>query len=102
MDMYATITRQKAKGSLKEIGQLAKETGLPDVEKAPGFVAYYVLELGNDQWATISVFERKLDADNWHKQGAEGVKRSTVKEFLVSGSGDKQVMSGKVLFSKVA
>ena len=69
--MYAKIIRRQAKpGSLKTISDLSRKGGIPNIEAAPGFVAYYVVDLGGDEWATIARENAKVSTPLW-KLGAE-------------------------------
>ena len=75
--MYASIRRYKVNpGTSAEISRRANEGFVPIVSKAPGFVAYYLVEPGNDVVATVSVFQNKAGAEKSNQLAADWVKQN--------------------------
>jgi heme-degrading monooxygenase HmoA len=74
--MYAAIRRGKANpGSINEVARRLQDGQVPTLRNLPGFVAYYFVNLGNDEGASISVFDTRDAAEesnrlsiNWAKQ----------------------------------
>lgn len=56
--MYASVRLTQAKpGTIDEIGQRVTDDFVDVVSKIPGFVGYYVLNVGSDKLVTVSIFE---------------------------------------------
>jgi hypothetical protein len=101
--MYAKIIRRQAKpGSLKKISDLSKKSGVPDIESAPGFVAYYVVDLGGDEWATVAVFDDKSHSERWTEKTAAALKESPIHEHIRREPHTIHAAAGPVLFAKTA
>jgi len=74
--MYVAIRRGKANpGSINEVARRLQDGQVPTLRNLPGFVAYYFVNLGNDEGASISVFDTRDAAEesnrlsiNWAKQ----------------------------------
>jgi heme-degrading monooxygenase HmoA len=74
--MYAAIRRGKANpGSINELARRLQDGIVPTLRNLPGFVAYYFVNLGNDEGTSISVFDTRDAAEesnrlslNWAKQ----------------------------------
>jgi hypothetical protein len=60
--MYASVRQYTVNQGQAQVAEAARDvqTGLgPIISKAPGFVAYYVLDAGNNNVIAISIFESK-------------------------------------------
>ncbi len=74
--MYAAIRRGKANpGSINEVARRLQDGFMPTLRNLPGFVAYYFVNLGNDEGMSISVFDARDAAEesnrlsvNWSRQ----------------------------------
>jgi len=86
------------KGGAKELSEMAKQDG-PDASKAPGLVAYYVVEVDKDQYATVGVFDAKKDADEWAKVSREYGKRKGAEKYLSEAKGAIRGFDGKVVYA---
>jgi hypothetical protein len=89
--MYATIRQYEA----KEIPDLAKriETGLiPLLRKAPGFVAYYLVNAGDGKIASFGAFQSKAGADESNRLAADWVEKN-IKQYITS---PVQITAGEV------
>jgi hypothetical protein len=62
--MYAAIRRARANpSSIPEAARRIQEGNVPLLRKLPGFVAYYFVNLGNDEGQSISTFETQEAAE---------------------------------------
>ncbi len=72
--MYAAIRRYKTSpGGATELARRVTQGFVPIISKAPGFVAYYVVDAGNDVVASISVFQDQAGGQNptgWRRIGS--------------------------------
>jgi len=75
--MFTSIFRWRVEGSLQELADKAKSGLAPVLQQCPGFIAYYVVDLGDGEAATICVFESRetelasrAKAADWAKQNA--------------------------------
>jgi heme-degrading monooxygenase HmoA len=101
--MHIRIIQKRTRpGSLKEVQRLAKKLERPNIKNIPGFVAYYVLDTGEDQWATVAIFKDASGVDRWTKECARVFKDSEITKHLLSRPHDQFVLSGDVKHSEVA
>ncbi len=75
--MYTSIRRYKiGAGSMDELMQIVNEGAVPIIRAVPGFIAYYVLDAGEDVIASISVFENQAGADESNRRAADWVREN--------------------------
>lgn len=75
--MYSSIRRYKTSpGAAGELAQRVKEGFVPIISQAPGFLAYYLVDAGNDVVATVSVFEAQSGAEESNRMAAAWVKEN--------------------------
>jgi hypothetical protein len=56
--MYASVRVTQAKQGLAgKIGQRVTDDFVPIVSQIPGFIGYYVINMGGDKLVTVSIFE---------------------------------------------
>ena len=95
--MYVAVRRYKVKaGSMDEIVRSAKEGFVPLISQAPGFMAYYGVDAGNDIAITISIFQDQAGADESIRLAADYVKQNLA--ALVEGP--PEITAGEVKFYK--
>ena len=97
--MYASIRRYKtAQGKAAELAQRVNQGFLPIISNVEGFVAYYVVDGGNDVVASISIFQDPVAAEESNRVAAEWVKDNIAS--LVSGT--PEIVAGAVIVHKTA
>lgn len=101
--MYAIIRRYTPKGqvdrkALDEFKHRIEDGFLPAAQEIRGFHSYYVVNVGDKEIASISVFEDKTGASESTRRAAEFVKKDPLKDQM----GSPQVLEGEVLVSKEA
>ena len=97
--MYASIRKYKTKpGGVSEVSRLTNEGFLPIISKAPGFVAYYVVDGGNDVVASISIFQDQSGLEESNRMAANWVKENTASLAL----GTPEITAGAVTVKKTA
>ena len=75
--MYASIRRYKVSpGAAAEIAQRVNQGFVPIISKALGFIAYYLVDAGNDVVATVSVFQDQAGAEESNRMAADWVKKN--------------------------
>ena len=73
--MYMAIRRLKIRtGLIDEAVRLVGNELLPILSSMPGFVEYEVVQIGEDEGLTISIFETQEQAEESSKRAAEWVK----------------------------
>jgi hypothetical protein len=60
--------------SVNEVMRRIGEEFVPIISKAPGFLNYHVLDVGNGVLASISMFENKAGAEESNRLAADWVK----------------------------
>jgi heme-degrading monooxygenase HmoA len=94
--MYVAVRRYKVKaGSMDEVVRRAQEGFVPLIRQAPGFVAYYGVEAGNDFVFTVSIFRDQAGADESTRLAADWVRQNLAE--LVEGPPELQ--AGEVRWS---
>jgi hypothetical protein len=71
--MHITIRRYKT-DSPKEVARFVNEGFFPLIGNIAGFVAYYGVEVGEDDWLSISVFETAAGAKESNHVAAKFIK----------------------------
>ena len=73
--MYASIRRYRTvAGASTELAQRVDQGFLPIISSAPGFIAYYVVDAGNDVVASVSIFQDQAGAEASNRTAADWVK----------------------------
>jgi hypothetical protein len=71
--MHITIRRYKT-DSPKEVTPIVNERFFPLISSVTGFVAYYGIEIGEDSWLSISVFETAAGAEESDRVAAKFIR----------------------------
>lgn len=97
--MYASIRRAKASpGSAAEIARRANEGFVPIISSIPGFMAYYVVDGGEDVVATVSIFSDRAGAEESNRRAADWVKQNVASLMATS----LEFTTGEVVVHKAA
>ena len=97
--MYASIRRYgTTPGAAAELARRVNQGFVPIISAARGFVAYYVVDAGNDVVASVSVFQDQAGAEESNRMAADWVKGNLAS--LVSGP--PEVTAGAVTVHKTA
>ena len=101
--MYATIRRYTAKTSttketINDLKNRIEEKFTPIVQEIRGFHTYGVVNVGNKDLVTISIFDDRTGAAESTRRAAEFVQRDPMKDQL----GKPEVLEGEVLLLKEA
>jgi hypothetical protein len=74
--MYAAVRRYEGINDDDEAARLVRDSFMPQLEKVPGFVAYYWIDAGDGLMASRSVFEDKAGADESVKFAHKWIERT--------------------------
>jgi hypothetical protein len=97
--MYASIRRYKTSpGAAAEIAQRVSQGFVPITSQAPGFVAYYAVDGGNDVLASVSIFQDQAGAEESNRRAADWVKANLAS--LIAGP--PEITAGEVVVQKTA
>ncbi len=92
--MYASIRRYVVHpGSIGEIARQVNKGFLPIIRDIPGFVAYYVVDVGNGLGISFSIFEDQVGAERFAAASREYVKENLASLF----PNPPEIMDGEVL-----
>jgi heme-degrading monooxygenase HmoA len=101
--MFARVTHRRLKpGSSQNLKAALAGHVLPDPTAINGFKAFYVLDTGEDQWATISIFEDKQGLDAWTDECVRVFANSPVKSLFLNETHDMLFLKGDVKHAIVA
>jgi hypothetical protein len=90
--MYAVIRRYQFDPSASaEINRQVSTTLVPIIRDVPGFVAYYWLDTGAGEGASLSAFQDKAGAEESVRLAAE-----FVQHHLASLVGEPEIIQGEV------
>ena len=93
--MFITVRRYKLKpADVPEISKRAQEGFVPIMKDSPGFVAYYGVDHGNGDVATVSIFESQAQAEESNNRAAGWVK-ANLAEFVDS---PPEIITGDILW----
>ena len=97
--MYASVRRYKTTpGSPAEISRRVNQGFVPIISKAPGFVAYYVVEAANDAVVSISIFQTEAEAEGSNLMARDWVKANIAALF----AGPPDITAGTLSVHKTA
>jgi Antibiotic biosynthesis monooxygenase len=94
--MYASVRQYTITSGHEKVDEAVREVqaGLgPIISQAPGFIAYYVLDAGNNVVAAISLFESKAAANTADRMVADWI-RQHLTSFVGS---PPEVLEGEVI-----
>ncbi len=97
--MHASVRQYTLKPGHEKVEEAARDVQKdlgPIISQAPGFVAYYVLDAGNNVVAAISLFESKAAADTADGMVADWIKQHLT-QFVAS---PPAVLEGEVIAQK--
>lgn len=95
--MYASVRRASGKpGSMGEIAKIIEDGYTDRLAQIPGFQGYYVVDAGNDQVITISLFDDESGASQSASLAQELV-GSRLQQHMTSGL---DVSNGRVIVQK--
>jgi hypothetical protein len=102
--MYATIRRYTPKTgtfdqkSLNELKQRIVDNFVPAIQDIRGFHGYHVVNVGNRELVSFSLFEDQTGTAESNRRSADFVKKDPIKDQL----GSPVVVEGELLVSKEA
>ncbi len=79
--MYASIRVYRNAGSVNEPAKLVDERLLPAISTAPGFRAYYAVDVGDGVVASVSIFEDPAGAEESNRMAADFVREDLASLF---------------------
>ena len=93
--MYAVLRRYSIKDTsdLDEIVRLAEEGFVPLIKQTPGFVAYHLINAGNNTVVTFSLFRDRSGAEQSTRTAASWVQQNLAQYV----QGTPEVTSGEVI-----
>jgi hypothetical protein len=75
--MYAAIRRYHTDpGSIDEVARRVNDEFVPVISDMPGFVAYFVINAGQGEIGSVSVFEDQQSAEESNRRAEEWVNQS--------------------------
>jgi hypothetical protein len=97
--MYASIRRSNGKpGTVPEVIRKVKEGFVPITSSVPGFVAYYLVDIGNDSVMIVTIFQDKAGAEESGKRAADWVREKLAPLM----AGPLEIMVGEVAVHQAA
>ncbi|HWB43722.1 MAG TPA: hypothetical protein VG500_20845 [Gemmatimonadales bacterium] len=102
--MHATIRRYPAKSgsfdpqALKGLKQRVEAGFIPRIQDVRGFHGYFMMDVGNKELVTISLFEDRDGTTESTRRAAEFVRTDPMKDQL----GAPEVIEGELLLAKEA
>jgi hypothetical protein len=96
--MFATVGWQTLRPrALPEFLEVSKQQDRPDIRRAQGFVAHYLVLVGPNRYLTIRVFDEKANADAWAAETREHSVRTDLVELLDDSVRGRGQIGGVVL-----
>ena len=102
--MFATIRRYTYKAgaveekTMDELKRRIESGFMPMVQNIPGFHGYFVVNAGNRELITISLFDNRSGAAESTRRAAEFVRQDPIKDQLRT----PEVIEGELLLSREA
>jgi hypothetical protein len=99
--MYATVTWEKLLvGGSGPLSDAAKAPDAPTASQAPGLISYYVVDLGQQVFATIAIFVDKPHADQWAAACRDYADRNNLRQHFDESIGPPRGFAGNVVYNK--
>ncbi len=96
--MYMAIRSYTYKaGAFDQINTSVQNGFVPIVSKAPGFIAYHLVNTGSGTLSTVSLFENQAGADESTRMAAEWVKENLASLL----EGPPEIKAGEVTVHKM-
>jgi hypothetical protein len=92
--MYAVVRRIKMR-SIDEAARRAADGLGPVFKQSPGFVAYHVIQFGNDSGGSVTLFETRAAAEEANQKALAWI-RQNLSDLT---DGEPEVLQGEVLAS---
>jgi len=92
--MYFSI-RQYRTNSADELTRRVKESFVPLISQAPGFISYHCINAGDGMYVSVSVFDTQAHAEESNQMAAEWLKKN---DGLVLGP--PNITAGEVVVHK--
>ena len=97
--MYASMRRIKCQpGQAGAVAQRIEEQFVPQMRGVAGYVAYYLIDVGDDEVSSISVFQDRAGAEQANQMASAWTKQNLAE--LVAGP--LEARAGQVLVSAPA
>jgi hypothetical protein len=96
--MYASIRRYKLNpgANVAALSRQVHEGFTPIISKAPGFMAYYLVDAGSGVVASISVFQDQAGAEESNRMAADWVRQNLASQI----AGPPEITAGAVTAHK--
>lgn len=94
--MYAMIRRYESVTDADDAAKLIRKNFVPLISKIPGLVAYYVIDTGQGEFVSVSIFNNKATAEE-SNQRAAGWVHDNVAALLPN---PPQITAGEVVATK--
>ncbi len=92
--IYAVVRRGKPNpGSLKELARRIQNSQMPTIRTIPGFISFTLVSLGNDEGASLSLFETQEAAAEANRFADEWVRQN----LADLSPGPPEISEGEVL-----
>ena len=69
--MHATIRHFKILGDVDEVSRIVQNDFTPLLERIPGFISYYWIDIGGGRATSVSVFETKFGEEESNRVATE-------------------------------
>ena len=98
--MYIVVRKYgiKPEASIQEIVQRVEEGFVPIVSQTPGFVAYHIVNTGNDTVASVTLFQDQVGADESTRRASDWVSENLISLLRLPA----EITAGEVLYSKTS
>ena len=96
--MYPSIREYRIEGSIDELMQKVNEDFFPIISKVQGFLAYYCVDTGNGEVASISIFKDKAGIEESNRLAGTWVKENLASILL----GAPEITTGIVPVAKIS
>ena len=92
--MYLSIRKFSGATSREEVFKRVEEGLVPQLQKFPGFIAYYAVDFEDGDLGAVSLYETEEDAEKATVKGLSWV-RENMAEFLPN---EPTILRGDVVF----
>jgi hypothetical protein len=93
--MFASVRRYRlGPGTAGDVAQRVRMDFVDQVSKVPGFLAYYLIDEGDDRMASVNVFEDRSGAEESNRLAARWLEQENFGALIEEGP---EIASGVVV-----
>ncbi len=76
--MYASVTRYSGDHRKDQAIRMGHDELVPQIQKIPGFIAHYAIDLGDGEGMLVAIFEDEAGVDRFNQEAQDWVQKRVI------------------------